>query len=561
MTAASHPRTGGAAAAPGAGDPLLQIDDLTLRVPSRGPLLHGVSLAVGAGESVALVGESGSGKSLTTRAALGLFPEHATLTGSVRVAGIDAVTATPAELRAIRRTRASMIFQDPRSGINPVRTLGDFLTETLVRWHGLSRGDAAAKAVAQLEQVGLPRASALLEQYPHQLSGGMLQRVMIAAALLDEPELLLCDEPTTALDVTTQAGIVELLREQQQARGMGMLFITHDLGLAASLCERVVVLRGGLVVEEGATEAVFRDPQEAYTRQLLAATPRIELDRFGGALPVAAQPAAAASSAAQPAAIRAEGISKRYRIPGRDDVLALSEVGFELARGGSLGIVGESGSGKSTLARIIVGLEEPSTGTLAVDGGVRPQRPLNAAERRALAAHTQMVFQDPYLSLDPRIAVGRAVADVVRLHRGASRAEAEREAGALLDRVGIRPEQLASRPRGLSGGQRQRVALAKALAAQPSMLVLDEATSALDVSVQAQVLELVEEVREQFGLTIVFVSHDLAVVSRVCEETIVMQRGRVVEHGRTAQILGEPREEYTRRLIASRPEPLWEQAA
>ncbi|QAB18901.1 ABC transporter ATP-binding protein [Leucobacter muris] len=576
MTAA--PRTH-AHAAGRAGGPLLRIDDLTLRVPSRGPLLHGVSLSVGAGESVALVGESGSGKSLTTRAALGLFPEQAALTGSVRVAGVDTVTDSPAELRAIRRTRASMIFQDPRSGINPVRTLGDFLTETLVRWHGLSRADAAARAVAQLEQVGLPRASALLEQYPHQLSGGMLQRVMIAAALLDEPELLLCDEPTTALDVTTQAGIVELLREQQQARGMGMLFITHDLGLAASLCERVVVLRGGLVVEEGATERVFRAPREQYTRELLAATPRIELDRFGAAgapdtqaatapgapAPDAPEPGAPKPGAPEPArpaaAIRAENISKRYRVPGRDDVQALSGVGFELARGGSLGIVGESGSGKSTLARIIVGLEEPSSGTLTVDGAERPQRALNAAERRALAAHTQMVFQDPYLSLDPRIAVGRAVADVVRLHRGASRSDAEREAAALLERVGIRPEHSAARPRGLSGGQRQRVALAKALAAQPSMLVLDEATSALDVSVQAQVLELVEEVREQFGLTIVFVSHDLAVVSRVCEETLVMQRGRVVEHGRTSQILGGPREEYTRRLLDSRPEPLWEQAA
>ncbi|QZY50669.1 ABC transporter ATP-binding protein [Leucobacter tenebrionis] len=559
---------------------LLQIDDLTLRVPSRGPLLHGVSLSVAAGESVALVGESGSGKSLTTRAALGLFPEHASLTGSVRVAGVDTVTATPVELRAIRRTRASMIFQDPRSGINPVRTLGDFLTETLVRWHGLSRADAAARAVAQLEQVGLPRAEALLEQYPHQLSGGMLQRVMIAAALLDEPELLLCDEPTTALDVTTQAGIVELLREQQQARGMGMLFITHDLGLAASLCERVVVLRGGLVVEEGVTADVFRAPREEYTRELLAATPKIELGRFGdasgaaaaqtgadriefstSALPTAADSVLTPSASSPAPAIRAEGLSKHYRVPGREDVHALSEVGFELAQGGSLGIVGESGSGKSTLARIIVGLEEPSTGALAVDGVVRPQRSLNASERRALAAHTQMVFQDPYLSLDPRIPVGRAVADVVRLHRGASRADAEREACALLERVGIRPEHLASRPRALSGGQRQRVALAKALAAQPSMLVLDEATSALDVSVQAQVLELVEEVREQFGLTIVFVSHDLAVVSRICEETLVMQRGRVVEHGRTAQILGAPREEYTRRLLASRPEPLWQRAA
>lgn len=547
---------------------LLQIDDLTLRVPGRGPLLHGVSLSVGAGEAVALVGESGSGKSLTTRAALGLFPERASLTGSVRVDGVDTVTADAAALRRIRRVKASMIFQDPRSGINPVRTVGDFLTETLVRWHGLSKADAAARAVTQLEQVGLPRAAALLDQYPHQLSGGMLQRVMIAAALLDEPELLLCDEPTTALDVTTQAGIVELLREQQQARGMGMLFITHDLGLAASLCERVVVLRGGLVVEEGSTADVFREPRETYTRELLAATPRIDLDRFGDAVG-AAGGAGSSDSSAAPAApdpadggpvpeIVADGIVKRYRIPGRDDVVALDGVSFSLERGGSLGIVGESGSGKSTLARILVGLEEATEGELTIDGVARPKRPLNAAERRRFAATTQMVFQDPYLSLDPRIAVGRAVSDVIRLHRGQNRADAERTATELLGRVGILPEHLASRPKGLSGGQRQRVALAKALAAEPSMLVLDEATSALDVSVQAQVLTLVEEVRDQFGLTIVFVSHDLAVVSRICEHALVMQRGVAVEQGRTARILGAPQDPYTVQLLESRPQPLWE---
>ncbi|MEJ6488901.1 ABC transporter ATP-binding protein [Leucobacter sp. USCH14] len=535
---------------------LLDIADLSLRVPGRGPLLNGVSLSVAAGESVALVGESGSGKSLTTRAALGLFPERASLEGSVRVGDIDTVTASEAQLRTIRRTRASMIFQDPRAGINPVRTLGDFLTETLVRWHELSRSDAAARAVAQLEQVGLPRAASLLDQYPHQLSGGMLQRVMIAAALLDSPDLLLCDEPTTALDVTTQAGIVDLLREQQAARGMGMLFITHDLGLAASLCERVVVLRGGLVVEEGPTETVFRAPQETYTQELLAATPRIEVR------------AAAGESASDPAAtpaetplIAASGLTKRYRVPGRDDVTALSGVDFSLARGGSLGIVGESGSGKSTLARILVGLEQADDGELAFDGARRPDRAMSGAERRELAATTQMVFQDPYLSLDPRIAIGRAVADVVRLHRGGSRRDAESDAASLLERVGIRPDQLAARPKALSGGQRQRVALAKALAARPKLLVLDEATSALDVSVQAQVLELIEEVRDQFGLSIVFVTHDLAVVSRICSETLVMQRGEVVEYGSTARILTDPQQDYTQRLIRSRPEPLWQQAA
>ena len=533
---------------------LLDIADLSLRVPGRGPLLNGVSLSVASGESVALVGESGSGKSLTTRAALGLFPDHASLAGSVRVGDIDTVTASEAQLRTIRRTRASMIFQDPRAGINPVRTLGDFLTETLVRWHGLSRSDAAARAVAQLEQVGLPRASSLLDQYPHQLSGGMLQRVMIAAALLDSPDLLLCDEPTTALDVTTQAGIVDLLREQQAARGMGMLFITHDLGLAASLCERVVVLRGGLVVEAGATESIFQTPREAYTRELLAATPRIEVREV-------ATGAAGASAPVDPPLIVASGLTKRYRVTGRDDVTALFDVDFSLARGGSLGIVGESGSGKSTLARILVGLEQTDEGELVVEGVTRPDRALSGTERRTLASSTQMVFQDPYLSLDPRIAIGRSVADVVRLHAGGTRRDAESAAGALLERVGIRPDQLAARPKALSGGQRQRVALAKALAAKPKLLVLDEATSALDVSVQAQVLELIEEVREQFGLTIVFVTHDLAVVSRICAETLVMQRGEIVEYGTTTQILTDPQQEYTQRLIASRPEPLWLQAA
>ncbi len=544
---------------------LLDIADLSLRVPGRGPLLNGVSISVASGESVALVGESGSGKSLTTRAALGLFPDHASLVGSVRVGDIDTVTATEAQLRTIRRTRASMIFQDPRAGINPVRTLGDFLTETLVRWHGLSRADAAARAVAQLEQVGLPRAAALLDQYPHQLSGGMLQRVMIAAALLDSPDLLLCDEPTTALDVTTQAGIVELLREQQAARGMGMLFITHDLGLAASLCERVVVLRGGRVVEEGATEAVFRAPQEAYTQELLAATPRIEVRGAGAGAGASSAGVVGASaggaSGAEAPLIAASGLTKRYRVPGRDDVTALSGVGFALARGGSLGIVGESGSGKSTLARILVGLEQADAGELSFGGVARPDRAMSGAERRELAATTQMVFQDPYLSLDPRIPIGRAVADVVRLHRGSARREAETVAASLLERVGLRPDQLAARPKALSGGQRQRVALAKALAAQPKLLVLDEATSALDVSVQAQVLELIEEVRDQFGLSIVFVTHDLAVVSRICTETLVMQRGEVVEYGSTAQILTDPQEEYTQRLITSRPAPLWQQAA
>ncbi|QTF73167.1 dipeptide ABC transporter ATP-binding protein [Arthrobacter woluwensis] len=527
---------------------LLEVQDFTLGFAGRDPLLNRVSLHVDDGEAVALVGESGSGKSLTTRAALGLLPERAQHSGLVSVRGLDTLTAGRQQLLDLRRQRASMIFQDPRAGINPVRTVGDFLTETLVRWRGLSRAEATERAVTQLEQVGLRRAKDLVNQYPHQLSGGMLQRVMIAAALLDSPELLLCDEPTTALDVTTQAGIVRLLRDEQQARGMGMLFITHDLNLAASLCERVYVLRRGKVVEHGRTRDVFVSPQQEYTRELVGATPTIDLDRI---------PAPPAPSAEAPL-LEVSGLSKRYELAHGEVITALDDAAFTLPRGGSLGVVGESGSGKSTLARLVVALETPSDGELHLDGTERPARPLKASERKLLAKDVQIVFQDPYLSLDPRIPVGHAVADVFRLHRKQSRKAAADSARELLERVGIGPERFGSKPRALSGGQRQRVALAKALAAQPRLLVLDEATSALDVSVQAQVLSLVEELRDQLGLTILFVTHDLAVVSRICSQVLVMHQGRIVEQGPTSEVLAAPADDYTRNLLGSRPRPLWE---
>ncbi|GAA1925070.1 ABC transporter ATP-binding protein [Arthrobacter gandavensis] len=528
--------------------PLLDIQNLTLGFPGRAPLLEDVSLQVGDGEAVALVGESGSGKSLTIRAALGLLPERAVASGKVSVRGLDTLTASRQQLMGLRRRGASMIFQDPRAGINPVRTVGDFLGESL-RLQGLSRAETAQRSVAALEQVGLRRARELTAQHPHQLSGGMLQRVMIAAALLNSPGLLLCDEPTTALDVTTQAGIVSLLRKQQQARNMGMLFITHDLNLAASLCERVYVLRNGRVVEEGATRDVFQAPRQEYTRQLVSATPTIELDQV---------PAPQAPSGGQPL-LETSGLSKRYELAHGEVLTALNDAGFSLPEGGSLGVVGESGSGKSTLARLTVALETATEGDITLGGNARPRRRLKAAERKILAKDVQIVFQDPYLSLDPRIPIGKAVADVFRLHRRQGRIEASASARELLGRVGIGAERCDALPRALSGGQRQRVALAKALAARPRLLVLDEATSALDVSVQAQVLDLVEELRDQFGLTILFVTHDLAVVSRLCSELLVMHQGRIVEQGPTARILQDPREDYTRTLINSRSRPLWEE--
>ncbi|MFK3677889.1 nickel ABC transporter ATP-binding protein NikE [Microbacterium sp. NPDC090218] len=523
---------------------LLDIQDLTLDLPNGTRLLHGISLQVAPGETVGLVGESGSGKSLTARSVLGLLPERAIAGGSVEVNGRSPL-AGAAGRQEIRRHEAAMVFQDPRAGINPMRTIGDHVTEALRLCEGWSKDAAHARAVELLTSVRLPAPEDHLSQHPHELSGGMLQRVMIAGALSASPGLLVCDEPTTALDVTTQAEIVQVLRDLCAQSGMGMLFITHDLNLAGSLCDRLVVMKDGAIVEEGTAREVLTAPAAEYTRRLVAATPRI-----AGEI---APPAVAAGSEPQ---LVVTGVGKTYRRRGKDPVAAVAHADLVIARGGSLAVVGESGSGKSTLARMIVGLEEPDTGEIRI--GSRPMTgiPRSRAERLERAKSVQMVFQDPYLSLDPRIPAGRAIEDVLKLHTGRTGADAAGRALELITAVGLGEEHLAARPRTLSGGQRQRVAIARALAVEPELLVMDEATSALDVSVQAQVLDLVAGIRREQGLTLLFISHDLAVVRKVCAETIVMRRGEIVEAGPTEQLLGDPRHEYTRLLIDSVPVPI-----
>jgi len=538
---------------------LLDIRDLTLDLADGTRLLHGVSLSIAAGETVGLVGESGSGKSLTARTVLGLVPERAATTGAVVLDGTDVLGARGAQLRRLRRRGAGMIFQDPRAGINPMRTIGDHLTEALRLAEGWSADAARARAIELLGAVRLPRPEDHLGQFPHEFSGGMLQRVMIAGALTTSPQLLVCDEPTTALDVTTQAEIIGVLTEQRASRGMGMLFITHDLNLAASLCDRVYVMSGGRVVEQGRAHDVLRDPQADYTRRLVAATPTL-----AGAAPGAA--AAVVPSRGQnvdaggPAApmLQAAGVSKTYVRRGKEPVRAVIDASVEVPRGGALGVVGESGSGKSTLARMIVGLEGADAGDIRIDGRERTAVPRGRGERIAHARSVQMVFQDPYLSLDPRITAGRAIEDALRLHTRLSSGEARTRVLSLLEQVGLGEKHAAARPRTLSGGQRQRVAIARALAIEPDVLVMDEATSALDVSVQAQVLDLVDGIRRERGLTVLFISHDLAVVRRVCEQTVVMRRGEIVERGDTAALLAAPRHEYTRLLIDSVPKPGWD---
>ena len=539
-----------------AGGGLLDIRELTLDLPNGTRLLHGITLSVAPGETVGLVGESGSGKSLTARTVLGLTPERAEIGGTVSVDGRSPLA--PASLRAIRRADAAMVFQDPRAGINPMRTIGDHLTEALRLNERWSRGRASARAAELLADVRLPSPAEHLDQHPHELSGGMLQRVMIAGALTTSPRLLVCDEPTTALDVTTQAEIVQVLRELCAERGMGMLFITHDLNLAGSLCDRLVVMKDGAVVEEGPALDVLRSPQAEYTRRLVAATPRLT-DDDGAVGPesaaTSADPGSAPADRESAAGIQVSGVSKTYRVRGRGEVRAVADATLEIPVGGALAVVGESGSGKSTLARMIVGLEQTDTGSIRIGGRDTSGVPQGRAERLARAKSVQMVFQDPYLSLDPRIPAGQAVGDVLRLHGGLDKAAADARALELLTAVGLGEEHALARPKTLSGGQRQRVAIARALAIEPDLLVMDEATSALDVSVQAQVLDLVADIRRRQGLTLLFISHDLAVVRRVCEQTLVMRRGEIVERGATTEILTNPQHEYTRLLLDSVPVP------
>ncbi|WP_223692057.1 dipeptide ABC transporter ATP-binding protein [Leifsonia poae] len=531
---------------------LLDISRLTLDLPTGARLLDGVSLHIAPGETVGLVGESGSGKSLTARAVLGLLPDGAITTGSVRLDDTEVLHAPRKDLLRLRRSRAAMIFQDPRAGINPMRTIGDHLTEALRLGEGWSASDARARAVELLHAVRLPRPEEHLRQFPHEFSGGMLQRVMIAGALAGSPQLLVCDEPTTALDVTTQAEIVAVLTEQRAQRGMGMLFITHDLNLAASICDRVSVMSAGRIEEEGDAVQVFLHPRADYTRRLVAATPTLAPV---GAVSPRATTAEPAPTPATPESVMLDvrSLSKTYHPRGKEPVRAVIETSLTVPPGQALGVVGESGSGKSTLARMIVGLELPDAGDIRVDGAQRTVRPRNRRERLAHARSVQMVFQDPYLSLDPRIPAGRAIEDALRLHSVLTTRDARTRVLDLLAQVGLGEKHAQAQPRTLSGGQRQRVAIARALAIEPEVLVMDEATSALDVSVQAQVLDVVSEIRRARNLTVLFISHDLAVVRRVCESTVVMRRGEIVERGRTTALLEHPQHPYTRLLIDSVP--------
>jgi peptide/nickel transport system ATP-binding protein len=523
--------------------PLLVLEHLRVALPTpEGPraVLKDVSLTVAEGEALGLVGMSGSGKTMSARAIVRLLPPGAEIGGAIRFAGRPVLEMDRDELLRYRACDVAMIFQDPRAHINPVRRIGDFLTEALVLTQGMGRAEATAKVTTLLGETGVEEPERRLRMYPHELSGGQLQRVMIAAALACEPRLLIADEPTTALDVTTQSEVMAMLDEVRRARGLALLFITHDLDLAAAVCERTVTMRAGEIVPERPTSH----------GDLLRQSPML----------VAPASTAQAHSEQSPV-LEVAGLRKAFRVRGGDgartDFLAVDDVSFTVPPGGSLAIVGESGSGKTTIARMIVGLAAPTDGTIAVLGNPRSRPPRGGRERRTRGREAQIVFQDNYSSLDPRQRIGDAVAEALDLHFRPTPQERTRRVAELLDSVGLSQQHARALPRTLSGGERQRAALARALAVEPRLLVLDEAVSSLDVATQAQILDLLAHIRASTGTAYVFISHDLAVVRRVSEETIVLRRGRVVERGATQQLLASPADPYTRLLLDSVPRPGW----
>jgi ABC-type glutathione transport system ATPase component len=533
-------------------NPVLAVRDLRIAFglgrASR-EIVHGISFSVARGETLAIVGESGSGKSATALSIMGLLPKGA---GRISGGGIifencDLSRLQERELRRLRGQRLAMIFQEPLTSLTPVLSIGRQMTEALAAHGRASKREARDWASAMLWRVGIADADRRLSQYPHELSGGMRQRVMIAMAMAMKPSLLIADEPTTALDVTVQAQILDLMRDLVRETGTSLILITHDMGVVAEMADRVLVMRQGTLIEEADVATLFAVPQQHYTKSLLTAVPRLEGGPSAAAKSDVGRPIMVADNVVK-AFLASDGLFTR-----RTRTNALDGVTLSLMVGETLGLVGESGSGKSTLGRAIAKLLNIDRGTIRIDGEDLTR--LSGRALRAFRSHVQMVFQDPYASLDPRFTIGRTVAEPIVIHGLAGRREADDRAIEMLRRVGLDGRMATQHPHELSGGQRQRVAIARALAANPKMIVADEPTSSLDVSVQAQVLELVARLREEEGIALLFISHDLAVVRRIASRVAVMRAGRILELGPTEAVLGSPRHVYTRALISSVPVP------
>jgi peptide/nickel transport system ATP-binding protein len=547
--------------------PVLSIENLTTSFKTSdgwNSVIRNISLHVDAGETVAIVGESGSGKSVTALSTMRLLPPDRSRTeGRILLDGVDLLQASKGEMRRVRGGSIGMIFQEPMTSLNPVFTIGNQIAEALVLHRGLSWREAEAETVHLMDRVRIPAARARLHEYPHKFSGGMRQRVMIAMALACRPKLLIADEPTTALDVTIQAEILHLLGELQREENMGVLFITHDMGVVAEIADRTVVMFRGDMIETGPTEQIFARPAAAYTKSLLASIPR--LGTMGAAVAPRrfpeVDPATGEASEGRemkPVAVAAEPILKVENLAVHFDlpngrVHAVEDVSFDLRPGETLSLVGESGCGKSTTGRAIIRLISPTTGSIVIGGNDVTKA--GTRELRTMRRTSQMIFQDPFASLNPRITVGSAIAEPILAHGLMGRRDAKARVAELLEQVGLTAAMANRHPHEFSGGQRQRISIARALALNPSLIVADEAVSALDVSVKAQVSNLLLDLQDRHGLAYLFISHDMAVVERMSHRVAVMFLGEIVEIGPRKAIFDNPQHPYTRRLIAAVPIP------
>jgi peptide/nickel transport system ATP-binding protein len=532
---------------------LLTVEDLRVSFATqsgRVEAVRGVSFELAPGEVLAIVGESGSGKSVTAQTVLGLTRSpNAEISGSIRLGEQELVGAGDDELRRVRGAEIGMVFQDPMTSFNPVYTIGRQIVEAIrAQRDGVGKAAARQRAVELLDSVGIPDAERRIDDYPHQFSGGMRQRAMIAMALSLEPEILIADEPTTALDVTVQAQILALLERLNRERGLATILITHDLGVVAEVADRVLVMHDGVIVERGGLDEVFYSPTDPYTRQLLDAVVRLD-----------AAPPLRARRESEPLLEVSDLVKhfpvKRGLIFNRevDRVRAVDSVSFSVRQGETLGLVGESGSGKSTLSRAILQLLAPSAGSVRFEG--RELVGLSRREMRPLRRELQMIFQDPFASLNPRKRIGQIVGEPLRLQGEVKGSELRREVQGLLDRVGLSAEHYDRFPHEFSGGQRQRIGIARALALRPKLIIADEPVSALDVSIRAQILDLLSELQADFGLTYVFVAHDIGVVRHVSDRIAVMYRGKIVEQGAADEVCERPQDAYTKQLLAAVPIP------
>lgn len=529
-------------------DAVLSVRGLTVDLPhgmERAHAVENISFDLKRGQILCIIGESGSGKSVTANTIMGLLPKAIPISaGTIHMEAKAIIGASKSDLRAMRGRVVSMIFQDPLSALNPLMTVGEQITEVMMA-HGVGTKETRrARALDLLTEVGLPDPAVMYHQYPFRLSGGQRQRVMIAIALALEPTILIADEPTTALDVTTQAQILKLIRDIQRRKGMSVMFITHDFGVVAEIADSVVVMEKGRIVEQGSANQVLKSPRHPYTQRLIAAVPHLT-----------GQNRVALDTGRNEIILKVDGLCKTYRsggsfFGGKRVVPAVKDAVFEVAAGRTLGVVGESGSGKSSLGRLLIKLQACDSGQILFEG--KDIASLPEAQFRSLRPRIQMIFQDPFASLNPRSTIGH-ILTVGPVAHGMSYSQAREEARALLAHVGLDAGAYGRYPHEFSGGQRQRIGIARALMFKPKLLIADEAVSALDVSIQAQILKLLDQIQRETGVSMIFITHDLRVASQICDEIAVMQKGRIVERGPPSQIFLQPQSDYTRELVAAIP--------